>query len=302
MSEGLAIRVHKESYVGDKLQMEDVALDTDTATVTSTACSITCTSQRPGIKNEPSTDCRFTRPYANIKKVLTIFTMVLVCVVLLTLLRHNERGDRNDISLHVGDGNVTTINSLMMQDTPTPPPVLVASKKSGFEPFDFFVMGDTPYTPEEEILLATQVAQVDSSNATFLVHVGDLMEKNVCSPDQYKRISRILFDGTSMPTLILPGDNDVMDCPTKTRLQRAMKRFRSNLINDTNVESSDLSTTFERQDERIENFAFSKEGVLFVGLNVSSSNCYILRHKCSKLCSTDIHQTVPLLLNVLSPY
>ena len=132
----------------------------------------------------------------------------------------------------------------------------------------FFVMGDVPYTPEEEIYLAEHVARVNSSNATFMVHLGDTQSKGSCKMRDFRYTSSIIF-GSSIPTLVVPGDNDVLDCPKEVPPRVALRRFRKNFINDTTIINSELSGSFQRQIERLENFAFWKNEVLFIGLNVS---------------------------------
>lgn len=150
-------------------------------------------------------------------------------------------------------------------------------KSSTFQPFHnnrmkhddviFFVMGDVPYTPEEEINLVADVARVNSSNATFMVHVGDTQSKGSCKMRDFRYTSSIIF-GSSIPTLVVPGDNDVIDCPKEVPPRVALKRFRKIFINDTSIMNSELSGSFQRQTERLENFAFWKNEVLFIGLNM----------------------------------
>ena len=101
-----------------------------------------------------------------------------------------------------------------------------------------------------------------------MVHLGDTQSKGSCKMRDFRYTSSIIF-GSSIPTLVVPGDNDVLDCPKEVPPRVALRRFRKNFINDTTIINSELSGSFQRQIERLENFAFWKNEVLFIGLNVS---------------------------------
>ena len=157
--------------------------------------------------------------------------------------------------------------------------------------FSFFVMGDTPYSPRDSRILQRQVKQMakkkdNGKNALFCVHVGDLMKKGNCRNKNYREASDILFGRkisnillpasssppplSSLPTVVLPGDNDWIDCPSR---EVAYKRFSRFFINENNsTRGMDEILSFRRQNQREENFVFWKHNVLFLGLNVSYSN------------------------------
>ena len=135
------------------------------------------------------------------------------------------------------------------------------------ESFSFYVMGDTPYTEQEAKLLSEQISNLDE-DALFMIHVGDLMKSSTCAIDNYRDSSRIL-QGSPVPVLVLPGDNDWIDCPNPNL---ALRRFRRYFI--SRQYDNLYFTEFYRQKQRIENFFFEFDGVLFFGLNVSVINYF----------------------------
>ncbi len=131
--------------------------------------------------------------------------------------------------------------------------------------FSFYVMGDTPYNKNEAELLSKQLTNLDK-DALFIVHVGDLMNKSSsCSISQYRETSNILRNSSSVPVLVLPGDNDWIDCYDSNLAMRRFKRYFISRLN-----SSFDFTILSRQNQRSENFFFRFKDVLFFGLNVSS--------------------------------
>ena len=144
--------------------------------------------------------------------------------------------------------------------------------------FSFFVMGDTPYTPNDAKILVDQVDQISKKDALFLVHVGDLMKRGKCRSKSYREASNILFGGSlsdpspsfrPLPTFVIPGDNDWVDCPD---IDIAYKRFTRFFVkNNNSTHGMDKQLSFQRQSQRKENFVLWKHNVLFLGLNVSKS-------------------------------
>lgn len=109
----------------------------------------------------------------------------------------------------------------------------------------FYVMGDIPYSEREEDQLKYQLRDL-SSSGKFLVHVGDMQKpsRTDCEYDAYKRVRDIMYDNSDIPVLILPGDNDYLDCE-RPRHARAvwLKHFSSF------EENWDLPFRVERRDD-----------------------------------------------------
>jgi len=163
--------------------------------------------------------------------------------------------------------------------------------------FSFYVMGDIAYKKSEKDLLIEQLKEIKSEEAAaanvtiaddvtgnprdpddgeslFTVHVGDIFTTAKwwsadCPYSEYKAIKDIFVDHSHVPTFVLPGDNDWIDCPNSTI---AWDRWADNFIpfeqhsawDDVNF----VPQLVRRQAIRPENFAFHFRSVLFMGLNL----------------------------------
>jgi hypothetical protein len=134
----------------------------------------------------------------------------------------------------------------------------------------FAVMGDVPYglTPDEihaeEIILKEQIVDLNKNHSlSFVMHVGDI-KKGIppCSPSVYQTVATILR-ANKHPTFIIPGDNEWNDCANP---QEAWKLWEANFSRFDEHWPNDLGVV--RQATRQENFAFTQEGILFVGINM----------------------------------
>jgi hypothetical protein len=132
--------------------------------------------------------------------------------------------------------------------------------------FSFFAMGDVPYNEMEAVILSQQIEdinrEIEHDTASFLVHLGDLMRSGNCNRKRYQRSSDIL-NTTKIPVVVIPGDNDWIDCPN---FKIGMKRFKAYFIDRFDLKQ----TTFplSRQTNREENFSMWIHNVMFLGLNV----------------------------------
>jgi len=72
-----------------------------------------------------------------------------------------------------------------------------------------------------------------------------------------------ILNSSSHRVLVIPGDNDWVDCPDE---DVAMNKFHEYFIEREIGRSS--SFKLNRQSGREENFSFMHHGILFLGLNV----------------------------------
>jgi hypothetical protein len=87
-----------------------------------------------------------------------------------------------------------------------------ADGDAGDARFAFAVLGDTPYFAFEEMRLEALIPQIDREPLAFVLHVGDIKSgQDRCSDALYLR-RRALFARFTLPFLIIPGDNDWVDC------------------------------------------------------------------------------------------
>jgi hypothetical protein len=126
----------------------------------------------------------------------------------------------------------------------------------------FYAMGDTPYTPEDDVLLPKQIAALPS-DAEFVVHLGDIKDGTTpCDEAVYMKVSGMLRKSAHR-VFIVPGDNEWNDCvdpvPSWEFWKKYFMRFDRHWKNDITV---------VRHAVRNENFGFLHGGVLFIGINI----------------------------------
>lgn len=99
---------------------------------------------------------------------------------------------------------------------PTTLPTLQPTRGPRTVPLAFYVMGDVPYSKWEEQILISQIQNLTAHRhpgAAFLVHCGDMMkaQRTGCAQGYYQNVRNILSQGP-LPTFVLCGDNDHVDC------------------------------------------------------------------------------------------
>jgi len=78
--------------------------------------------------------------------------------------------------------------------------------------FAFGVMGDIPYTEDEERVFPELLKRTDAEALAFVIHVGDFKrERDECSDSVYAQ-RKAQFDSSAHPLIFTPGDNDWTDC------------------------------------------------------------------------------------------
>ncbi len=128
----------------------------------------------------------------------------------------------------------------------------------------FSVIGDAPYGAAEVPLFLQQLEDHRRySNAEFMVHVGDIMAgSEPCVEARYRETAEWL-QAMDVPVFILPGDNEWVDCSDP---DQAWSYWTQHLLR---LEQRFCGVPpLETQPVRSENFAFVKNGVLFIGVNV----------------------------------
>lgn len=130
------------------------------------------------------------------------------------------------------------------------------------EKFKIAVVGDTPYKSKDWKILKAKFQQLEDSGYNLLVHVGDIKRGVLpCFRRRYRRVSKLLNFST-VPYLIIPGDNEYNDCYCRGP-KRALKLWRNNTL------STDFDNQFNisRSSQLPENFSFVKDSVLLIGIN-----------------------------------
>lgn len=126
----------------------------------------------------------------------------------------------------------------------------------------FYVMGDVPYKPAEDIQLPKQISGLPD-DAEFVVHVGDIKTGSTpCNEGVYVKVAGMLAK-SKVPVFIIPGDNEWNDCANPTEAWKFWDQYFMRF--DRRWQHS---FRIFRQLEREENFSFVKGNVLFIGLNL----------------------------------
>ena len=176
-----------------------------------------------------------------------------------------------------GGPSTTTTSSSTADASPlssqTLAPTLSPTTWVGHTTFSFYVLSDGPYVNDEVAALADQLSGLTiksnpkrgKEGALFAVHAGNIMkggDDSDCNEWRFKMISDIMSDSSPVPILVMPGDNEWADCPSPVVAKSQwMKYFGSFGIN------TPFPTAVERQSRQQENFAFTYNGILFLGVN-----------------------------------
>jgi flagellar hook assembly protein FlgD len=131
------------------------------------------------------------------------------------------------------------------------------------QPVIFSATGDVPYSGSEATTFQKQLTNHNLySPSAFLVHVGDIASSGDCGEVTYSSVSNMM-KGLTVPTYIVLGDNESVDCSNRAQGMNYFMQYFGNF------EQNFCGTPYtEHQSERPENWAFTMNGVLFVGVNL----------------------------------
>jgi len=80
------------------------------------------------------------------------------------------------------------------------------------EGFAFALIGDLPYSAPDEAQLETMLAQQAEEPLAFVLHVGDIKASREPCSDALLARRRALLARSAHPLVLLPGDNEWVDC------------------------------------------------------------------------------------------
>lgn len=148
----------------------------------------------------------------------------------------------------------------------------VLSGGIGAADFTFGVLGDTPYTKEEEERFPDLIAGMNREDLAFVVHIGDFKAANARCSDALFLQRREWFGLSRHPFVYVPGDNEWTDCRRffAGRFDPLERLAKLREIFFAGEESLGLRRIrLERQGpDYPEHARWSREGVLFLTLNV----------------------------------
>jgi predicted phosphodiesterase len=142
----------------------------------------------------------------------------------------------------------------------------------------FALIGDTPYSRFETYALDSMIEELNRADLAFVIHVGDITAGNGPCSDAWFEERKRQFQKLNHPFVIVPGDNDWVDCHRSglDPIDR-LNKFRE-LFESGNESLGQRSLRLERQSddprhaEYREHMRWISGNVLFVGLNVQGSN------------------------------
>ena len=131
-------------------------------------------------------------------------------------------------------------------------------------------MGDTPYSEAEVRRLDDLITDLNRHEVAFVVHVGDITSGRGPCTNEWFLARKAQFDRLRHPLVLLPGDNDWVDCHRTgfDPLER-LKFWRTLFCPSGKVE--------KQGGEYCEHVRWQHQGWLFVALNVQGSNDNVAR-------------------------
>jgi hypothetical protein len=154
--------------------------------------------------------------------------------------------------------------------TPLPLPSAVDSG------FAFGLIGDTPYSTLEALALDAMIEEMNREQLAFVIHVGDITSGVGPCTDRWFEARKRQFEKFKHPFVIVPGDNDWVDCHRTgfdpiERLDKLRELFQSGgrSLGERTIE---LERQSGRHAQYREHMRWIAGNVLFVGVNVQGSN------------------------------
>jgi hypothetical protein len=128
----------------------------------------------------------------------------------------------------------------------------------------FSAVGDVPYSSGETTTFQQQIPNHNKySPSAFFVHVGDIASAGNCAETQFSLVSSIM-KGLKVPVYVVTGDNEIVDCKNPTAAWALwLKYYKSYYANFCGAPVT------EQQSDNPSNFAFVKDGVLFIGIDLA---------------------------------
>ena len=161
------------------------------------------------------------------------------------------------------------------------------------QPFKFIALGDMPYKiPEDFIRYERLISEINKSNPSFSIFIGDTKSGSSPCSDEYNLIVKKYFNQFSSPLIYSIGDNEWTDCHRPLagaydpieRLQSLRKTFfASNMsLGKTQLELVRQADTDPKHSKFVENSMWVKNHFLFVNLHIPGSNNNFERDESAK--------------------
>ncbi|MEG3849861.1 hypothetical protein QT971_21210 [Microcoleus sp. herbarium19] len=147
--------------------------------------------------------------------------------------------------------------------------------------FEFALIGDLPYSAEQEVQFPSLIADINRSPSAFVVHDGDIKSGSSLCDDATFFSRKQLFENFEMPFILVYGDNEWTDCHRSNNggydpVERLAKLRE--IFNRGNQSLGKRTLTLTRQSENPqfakyrENVRWIYHGIVFFAINMPGSN------------------------------
>ncbi|WP_293335366.1 metallophosphoesterase [Microcoleus sp. CAWBG58] len=159
--------------------------------------------------------------------------------------------------------------------------VLTYAQDSGDRPFEFALIGDLPYSAEQEAKFPNLIADINRSPAGFVVHDGDIKNGYTVCDDAAFLKSKQLFEKFEIPFILTYGDNDWTDCHRSNNgsydpIERLAKLREIFSKGTQSLGKRTLTLTRQSENPQFakyrENVRWNYHGIVFLAINMPGSN------------------------------
>jgi hypothetical protein len=143
--------------------------------------------------------------------------------------------------------------------------------------FTFGLWGDMPYAKNKDGARTQAVIQsIDASDVSFSIFDGDIKDGSSACTNEVFSQAKSTFNAMKAPLVYVPGDNEWTDCHrTNNGGWNNLERldYLRKIMFEHSSSFGRRTMKLEHQDAPfVENTRFSKDGVVFVQVNVPGSN------------------------------
>src|SRR4051812_2596886 len=142
----------------------------------------------------------------------------------------------------------------------------------------FALIGDAPYNAIEIPEFDRLVDEMNAQDLAFVIHVGDITSGEGPCSDEWFEARKRQFQRSKHPFIVIPGDNDWVDCHRSGRDPMERLDFSRRLFEPGDESLGERRIRLERQSsdprfaEYREHMRWVAADVLFVGVTVQGSN------------------------------
>jgi hypothetical protein len=153
----------------------------------------------------------------------------------------------------------------------------------------FALIGDAPYNALEVDEVDRLIDALNAQDLAFVIHVGDITSGHGPCTDEWFEARKRQFERSTHPFIIVPGDNDWVDCHRsgKDPLERLHLFRRLFEAGDRSLGEHGIRLERQSSDRRFpeyrEHMRWIAGDVLFVGVNVQGSNNNVGRNRAMDL-------------------